>query len=99
MPVVETLEDLLFAISCCQLPGWCVVKVAADGRSLGSRRSQGFSQDSVLARLLTPTACVWEFLSTQLLQDSSRYRSALHEDVSVSLAQDGACCWTTWPVR
>lgn len=90
---------VLFTISHSQLSGCCVVKAAAEGRSLGWRRSWGFSQGSVLAHLLTPTACCWEILSTQLLQDSSRYCSALHEDVSVSLPWDGVCCWTTWPVQ
>lgn len=57
---------ILSAASSC----WCIVKIAAGGKSSGSGKSRGgFSQDSVLAHFLRWTACSWEILGTLLPWD------------------------------
>lgn len=86
----RTLDYVLFcflilsAASSC----WCIVKIAAGGKSSGSGKSRGgFSQDSVLAHFLRWTAYSQEILSTLLPWDPG------------STAQLPFCKWDVCEVR
>lgn len=74
MPNVKTLEDfglcsaMLFNINHSQLTCWCIVKIAAGGEALGSRRSRGGSVRIVF--------CPFASINGLFLGDSEHLASA-----------------------